>query len=804
MATDFNGIVSSGGFKPSTKNTPIDIRTRIESLSEIAIIPNPFVGMIFYVLDEEKFYVVKSLKAKDLGAMLIPDASIDEFEPLMANINLDGLATEEFVKELITQIELVPGPQGPQGTQGEQGLPGKDGENGKDGVDGKDGKDFTYDMFTPEQLESLRGPQGIQGPEGPAGKDGKDAEPVDLTGLATEEFVKEQIANAQINGGDCDCAIDLSEFARKEFVKEAIANIEHPQQDISHLATKEEVEKLHQRKYEVSGVPEGTLVKYFDNEVRVMCPKDAEFHKQNVGAGGLSNRYYMNFTMFAPEGAVTFREGTQGMTAAELVLEDELRTVVDGKRTIWLSLAVLDEATGEWTYRGDESTVDRCIGWNVLVEWYDAEGKVIIRDSFRVNIANEKCFDSVVPLYREGLANKEFVKEQIAAIELSQQDLSHLATKEEVKKLHEDKYVIKGLPEGSLVDHREKEIRIMVPADAEFVQQEVGEGGNANMYYMSLTSKAPEGAVRLIESDGNKTEEINLDGKNSKTIWLALAMKSGNAWTYFGKTSTVEKFIGWTYTLKWIDEAGAIIESDRFRINLSNESCHDDLMPYLGAPIASKTFVKEQIENVELKEGPAGQDGISVVNVIIENNHLKVELSDGQILDAGELPAGQGGGGAVNPELEKELAETKQQLLDLTYGVEYEYIYFDVQDAAAETDLKFDPVTAPKFFEEYNAAIDAGQDEDFIMSMYEQDIYRMYVLRAAADHRTMNRYEMIPIEDSEVQPKNDYISSWNAVKNVSSWNWTGDTDGGFTINQGPTSAMVFAFMKVKEEYRGKF
>ena len=103
MATDFNGIVSSGGFKPSTKNTPVDVRTRIESLSEIAIIPNPFVGMIFYVLDEEKFYVVKSLKAKDLGAMLIPDASIDEFEPL---INED-FVTIGMLRDELANIDLT-------------------------------------------------------------------------------------------------------------------------------------------------------------------------------------------------------------------------------------------------------------------------------------------------------------------------------------------------------------------------------------------------------------------------------------------------------------------------------------------------------------------------------------------------------------------------------------------------------------------------------------------------------------------------------------------------------------------------
>ena len=148
MATDFNGIVSSGGFKASVKNTPIDVRTRIESLSEISLIPNPFVGMIFYVLEEKRFYVVKSLKAKSLGAMTIVDALIDEFELL---INED-FVTAEVLREEINNIELLEGPPGPKG---------------------EDGAAFTYDMFTEEQLNALVGPRGKTGEQGPAGKDGE-------------------------------------------------------------------------------------------------------------------------------------------------------------------------------------------------------------------------------------------------------------------------------------------------------------------------------------------------------------------------------------------------------------------------------------------------------------------------------------------------------------------------------------------------------------------------------------------------------------------------------------------------------
>ena len=120
MATNFSGgIVASDGFKISVKNTPMDIRTRIESINEIESIPNPFIGMIFYVMGEEKFYVVKTLKDKKVGAMVITDALIDEYEPLN-----QGLITEERLQEELSNIGAIEGPMGPQGPQGEKGDDG--------------------------------------------------------------------------------------------------------------------------------------------------------------------------------------------------------------------------------------------------------------------------------------------------------------------------------------------------------------------------------------------------------------------------------------------------------------------------------------------------------------------------------------------------------------------------------------------------------------------------------------------------------------------------------------------------------
>jgi hypothetical protein len=223
-------------------------------------------------------------------------------------------------------------------------------------------------------------------------------------------------------------------------------------------------------------------------------------------------------------------------------------------------------------------------------------------------------------------------------------------------------------------------------------------------------------------------------------------------------------------------------------------------------------------QGLQGEQGPAGQDGkdgidgkngeqgIGVESIAIQDNHLMVTLTNGDVVDAGELPAGQGGGDGDTSALEAELADTKQKLLDLTYGVEYEWIYEFSQKNPTEYMLDITPETCPQFFDEAMEAMGQGDAafEEFIINMYEQDIYRMYVLRVATDHKAFNRYELIPLEDHSVQPKNDYFAKWNPVGDLTSWNWTGDDFGGFSIDAGPTSPMTFAFMKVKEEYRGKF
>ena len=73
-------ITSSGGFRPSTKDTPLDVRTRVRNYSEIQHIQNAYLGMEIIVLEDEtnngkktKYEVVNLIP----NATGVPNALID-------------------------------------------------------------------------------------------------------------------------------------------------------------------------------------------------------------------------------------------------------------------------------------------------------------------------------------------------------------------------------------------------------------------------------------------------------------------------------------------------------------------------------------------------------------------------------------------------------------------------------------------------------------------------------------------------------------------------------------------------------
>lgn len=173
------------------------------------------------------------------------------------------------------------------------------------------------------------------------------------------------------------------------------------------------------KRYKVEDVPAGTLVDYFDKEIRIMCPADAEFVKQSVGVGGNPNNYYMTFKTYTPsDDVVGYIEHLGDQADAEILTD--LKTDEYGRKyqPTWLSLAGYDDATG-WTYRGKSSSVEKYIGWDYQIDWYNADGVMVKSDAVRINLSNEDCHNAIEPYYI-GSVRKEIdtkIEEKIAEVE---------------------------------------------------------------------------------------------------------------------------------------------------------------------------------------------------------------------------------------------------------------------------------------------------------------------------------------------------------------------------------------------------
>lgn len=168
-----------------------------------------------------------------------------------------------------------------------------------------------------------------------------------------------------------------------------------------YLAKIESVEHSYEKvKYKVTDVPVGTLVNIDENEIRVMCPANAVFTKQSVGAGGDANTYYMTFKTYAPnDDVVGYIEHLNGQADEEILTD--LKTDKFGRKyqPTWLGLAEYNEATDTWTYYGASSSKEKYIGWDYQIDWYNADGVIIASDSVRINLSNEECHSTIEPYY---------------------------------------------------------------------------------------------------------------------------------------------------------------------------------------------------------------------------------------------------------------------------------------------------------------------------------------------------------------------------------------------------------------------
>lgn len=264
---------------------------------------------------------------------------------------------------------------------------------------------------------------------------------------------------------------------------------------------------------------------------------------------------------------------------------------------------------------------------NTLYIWDDAQF-VVVSESTDLSVLMDRlaAVEEQIPAVRELVSALEgrvaSVEKRTASLEAKTAELEEAAadlvdeveakidTDEADAKYVAMKYEITGVPEGTLVNYGEKEIRVMVPADAQWTKQSVGAGGDANTYYLTFkTYVYDNNIVGYIEHLGDQVDsEILTDlktdeyGRMYQPTWLALAKydEASDTWTYYGANSNEDKYIGWDYQIDWFDADGVMIASDCIRINLSNEECHFVIEPYYMADVTAevKKYVDEQIEEI--------------------------------------------------------------------------------------------------------------------------------------------------------------------------------------------------------------
>ena len=739
-------VVVNGSLIPSVKNAPLDLRTRINTIAEVESIQVPFVGMIFYVIDEEKFYVVKSLKGSKIGNIDLPDTTVDVFEPLIkvevdnVEIDLSAYATIEKVEELIAAIE----------------HPQYDDSEIKERIEVLE----TINLETKPYIDK-NGMLVLCGCPAVARGVGEEVHViVRFFNNAEDKFVftKEEFAKLRICMGygaeGVGTKRNIMETTLEMYDIDRAFIIDGGSQITGEVGT---VNIIAERVNYIDGIQGAramnggernivhnfnikvTDVKLIDtlygggNGYSVVWNSNIEVNGDteiNYLIAGGSNGYTNKSRIVMNGGHAKIMQGVNRgiLNRAELILNggivDNFYAAGDASDS---SVNGVQHESYIELNGGQVNKFNK--GTSNSVE-YDGEIKGHIIDCVVVE-GDVSMLEVVVEeeepqLDLSEFAKVEYVDAQIAAIELKEGPQGEQGPQGERGE--------QG-PEGP-----------MGPQGEQGIQGEKGETGAQGPQGIQ-GEKGDTGAQGPVGPQG----EQGPVGKNGKDF---------------------------TYDMFTEEQLAA----------LKGANGQD------GAPGADGQPGKDG------EQGPQGDQGVSVVKVEIVENHLMVTLSDDQVLDAGEMPAGQGGG-TVNPEIEKELAETKQQLLDLTYGVEYEWIYFCEQDEELNS-IGFNRETAPKFYEEIDEAINAGDEafEEFIINMYEQDIYRMYVLRIVSEHKYANRYELLPLIDNPHHSRSAFLAKWNATSPVEAWNVDIENDvNGFEFIGGfPTSPLVLAFLKIKK------
>lgn len=243
-----------------------------------------------------------------------------------------------------------------------------------------------------------------------------------------------------------------------------------------------------------------------------------------------------------------------------------------------------------------------------------------------------------------------------------------------------DMYKVEALPEGSVVDYREKEIRIMCPSTATWTLQQVGVGGDPNRYYITLKSYAPEGAVKFKKAYKENFEDSDIiqemagsdrvgqdaSGRKFLYSWITAAIHNPDdgSWTYQGKNSTVDNYNGVYQSVEFYDGNDILLGSDCIRINFSNEENHGNIKPFYASGLGGNSA--DEVLQVKCTTVEAVET-ITVTNIdktfaemkaVFDNGHTVELIDDKGMVFRPLMYNSTGGIGFVNSIVTKSVDQT--------------------------------------------------------------------------------------------------------------------------------------------------
>lgn len=235
---------------------------------------------------------------------------------------------------------------------------------------------------------------------------GEPAFTIDKNGLKIGDGIHawrdlEYINDADIN---LDNYITREEFEQLEEKIETINNTVNEIQN--NYVSREEIKNINMDAdtFKIVSAPQGTLVRIENGEIRIMCPKDTEWVKQESGENANPNQYYIGLKIYAPNEDINSFKESLAKTMEDNTMyyfdNNDFAGVEENGRKfsiVWLPVALYNGET--WTYYGVNSSERKYVGWNYIVEWYNKDGLCVATNVVRINLSNEDCHNIVEPYY---------------------------------------------------------------------------------------------------------------------------------------------------------------------------------------------------------------------------------------------------------------------------------------------------------------------------------------------------------------------------------------------------------------------